>query len=104
MSGSTTESVCCKHHLEEVLLDYLEAPHVTAWAGGDGLTVEGALCCYPRARAASQVPGRQELLTRHPELAEELALFFTPADAQSRPQALSPAAMTRARMAPLPVG
>ena len=76
MNGSTTGSVCCKHHLEEVLLDYLEAPQVTAWAGGDGLTVEEALCCYAQALAASQVPGRQELLTRHPELADELAHFF----------------------------
>jgi hypothetical protein len=34
------------------------------------------LASYSRAAAAGQVPGRAELLRRHPELTEELEAFF----------------------------
>jgi hypothetical protein len=103
MNGSTTGPACCKHHLDEVLLNYLEDPHVTAWAGGDGLTVEEALCCYAEALASNQVPGRQELLTLHPELADELAHFFTEANPHPGPQPSS-SETRRAERASVPVG
>jgi hypothetical protein len=40
------------------------------------LTVQDVLRAYPMAAAAGRVPDRQELLRRHPELADALAAFF----------------------------
>jgi len=79
MTASITEPVSRRHHLDEVLLGYLQDPHVTVWAGGDGLTVEEALWCYTQAVAAGEAPGPQELLALHPDLAAELAAFFSSA-------------------------
>jgi hypothetical protein len=58
--------------LEEVLLAYLRGPGAAAWPGADGLTVDDVLHTYPQAMAAGVVPGWQELLDEHPEMAEEL--------------------------------
>jgi hypothetical protein len=65
-----------RQRLHDILLSYLEGPQVILWPGADGLTAEEALLGYAEAAAAGQVPDRQELLQRHPELAEELRAFF----------------------------
>src|SRR5262245_44016260 len=66
--------------LPEILLGHLEVAEAHAWAGCDGLTVEGALDLYPEAVAAGQVPDWQELLRRHPEAAEQLHAWLAAKD------------------------
>jgi hypothetical protein len=73
MSDTATDSAVRRQRLHEVLLGYLE---VILWPGADGLTLGEALLGYAEAAAAGQVPDQQELLQRHPELAEELRAFF----------------------------
>ena len=63
--------------LRQVLLDYLLASKVVDWPGGDGLTEDDILNCYPQASAAGEVPDRQELCRRHAELVAEILSFFT---------------------------
>ena len=70
------QAVECPRALADILLVYLQQPHVTIWPGSDGLTVEEVLTCYLGAAAAHQAPDPDELLELHPELAGELALFF----------------------------
>jgi hypothetical protein len=62
--------------LREILLDHLRTTKANFWHGIDGLTLEDALNSYCEAAADGQVPGKEELLCQHPELAEELELFF----------------------------
>ena len=62
--------------LPDVLLAYLDGVAAPALPGGDGLTLEDILSCYPVAVGAGQVPGRRQLCERHPELADEVAAFF----------------------------
>jgi hypothetical protein len=76
MSDTATDSAVRRQRLHEVLLGYLEGPQVILWPGADGLTLGEALLGYAEAAAAGQVPDQQELLQRHPELAEELRAFF----------------------------
>jgi hypothetical protein len=61
---------------EDVLLDYLRASAVSSWPGGDGLTVANVLRHYPAAVVAGRVPGWQELLRQHPDLADDVDAFF----------------------------
>jgi hypothetical protein len=81
MSGKPTESNEAAGRLREVLLGYLQAAgSVTAWPGGDGLTVENVLDFYPEAVAFGEVPDWQELLCRHPELATVLQTWMVAKD------------------------
>lgn len=72
-SARTASSI---QSLQEILLAYLEAAHVRLWPGTDGLTLHDVLLSYPQAMAAGRVPGRKELLRKHPDLREDLESFF----------------------------
>jgi hypothetical protein len=64
--------------LNEILLDYLRRIDPHAWPGIDGLTLDIVLESYARVAVAGQVPGKNELLRQHPDLAEELEAVFAP--------------------------
>ncbi len=67
--------------LREILLGYLHAAgSVAAWPGGEGLTLEDILDCYPEAVARGEVPDWQQLLRAHPELAAELHAWLAAKD------------------------
>jgi hypothetical protein len=75
LNDFTTEFLARRQRLQDLLLGYLQvAP--PCWPGADGQTLEDALNGYSRAVVAGAVPGLEELLRRHPELAEELRAFF----------------------------
>jgi hypothetical protein len=81
MLGTASESPEIASSLREVLLGYLQAaPSVTAWPGGDGLTLEIILDFYPEAVAEGEVPDWKELLYRHPEFATELQTWMAAKD------------------------
>jgi len=62
--------------LNAILLGHLRAMDAHFWPGIDGLTLDVVLDCYCQAAAAGHVPGKEELLNRHPELAEAIAAIF----------------------------
>ena len=62
--------------LSAVLLTYLDGVSAPSLPGGDGLTLEDVLSCYPAAVVAGQVPDRRQLCERHPDLAREVDAFF----------------------------
>ena len=72
-SAGTAASI---HSLQEVLLAYLKAADFPLWPGTDGLTLRDVLLSYPQAMADGRVPGREELLRKHPNLREDLESFF----------------------------
>ncbi len=81
MSGKPTESKEVARRLREALLGYLQAAgSITAWPGGDGMTIEDILDFYPEAVAGGEVPDWQELLLVHPELETELHAWLAAKD------------------------
>jgi hypothetical protein len=80
MHRDPTPEPIAPRRLRDVLLDYLQAGGVGAWPGCNGLTVDGILDCYPAAVAVGTVPDWQQLLRRHPELAEALHAWLAAKD------------------------
>jgi hypothetical protein len=70
----------------DALLDYLRAGAVFSWPGGDGLTVEDVLRHHSVSVVAGRVPGWQELLRRHPDLADDVNAFFADPSGDMRPR------------------
>lgn len=77
MNGTLEQRPMSRHAvLNEILLGHLRMMDANFSPGIDGLTLDVVLACYTRAAAAGHVPGKAELLRRHPELATELESFF----------------------------
>lgn len=62
--------------LNAILLGHLRAMDPHFWPGIDGLTLEVVLDSYCHAAAAGHVPGKAELLQRHPGLADAIEALF----------------------------
>ncbi|MSR58533.1 MAG: hypothetical protein EXS05_12905 [Planctomycetaceae bacterium] len=72
--------------LNEILLGNLRTIDPHDWPGVDGLTLDIVLGSYYQAAVAGQVPGKNELLRRHPEFAADLEILFAqPEPAPKRP-------------------
>jgi hypothetical protein len=80
MYGTFSDRNTTARRLREVLLGYLQAAQLSAWPGGDGLTVEDVVAGYPEAVAGDAVPDWQQLLRQHPELAAELHSWLADKD------------------------
>jgi hypothetical protein len=84
MNGAVKQfPMSCNPALRDMLLDHLRTTKANFWHGIDGLTLDDALNSYCEAAVAGQVPGKEQLLCQHPELAAELETFFTAAQACS---------------------
>lgn len=60
--------------LRELLLFYLQRS--LGWPGADSTTLEEVLRAYPALARLGRVPGREELLRCHPELAAAVQAVF----------------------------
>src|SRR5262245_46439775 len=69
--------------LNAILLGHLRAMDAHFWPGIDGLTLRVVLDSYCQA-AAGHVPGKEELLQRHPDMAEAIAAIFAECATASR--------------------
>jgi hypothetical protein len=70
--------------LHAILLGHLREMDANFWPGIDGLTLDVVLDSYCLAAASGHVPGKDELLHRHPELAEAIEAFFAVCAAAAR--------------------
>jgi hypothetical protein len=75
----------CSAALLEILLTHFQAATLLPIPGGDGLTLEDAVSCYPLGIAAGLLPSWEELLRVHPELAEEIRAVLARAGARAAP-------------------
>ena len=63
--------------LIDLLADYLLTASDIEYHGAEGMTVEDVVCTgYRAAVDRGWVPGRVELIRRHPELMDEINAFF----------------------------
>ena len=62
--------------LRRILLEFLLTCDAVHWPGVDGLTEDDILGCYPGASANRDVPGKRELLRRHPNLSAQIEHLF----------------------------
>jgi hypothetical protein len=74
MSIACVPSAPATLRLDEILLGHLLANW--PWPGGDGLTADAVLSCYPRAAALGHVPGHRELERLYPERHGELQSLY----------------------------
>jgi len=77
----------CHPELRGILLDHLQRAWAHISPGVDGLTVDEVLDLYSQAAVAGHVPNQEELLRQYPQLAAELAAFFSPAQLRAEPMA-----------------
>jgi hypothetical protein len=77
MDRANAESEILWRRLQELLLRHLWAAHIPVWPGADGITLEAVLRSYPQAVADGCVPSPAQLLAEHPDLEQQLAIFFT---------------------------
>ena len=69
-----------KARLREVLLELLQLGPVGTWPGCDGMTVDDILDHLPQAVADGKVAEWQQLLARHPDIADELLNWLAEKD------------------------
>ena len=79
MHETALGTVARRQLLVETLLHYLHGYQAFPWPGADGLTLEEVPSSYLDAVKVGKVPGREELLHRHPDLSIELEELFHPA-------------------------
>ena len=76
MVAESADSKVSEDLLRRILLRFLLASAAVDWPGVDGLTEDDILSCYPLASAKGNVPGKRELLRRHPNLSAEIEALF----------------------------
>jgi hypothetical protein len=90
----------CHPALSEILLDRLQIAWAQISPGIDGLTVDAVLDFNSRAAAAGQVPNKEELLHRYPQLSPELEVFLAPI--QLRAELMASGRVIAASLAQIP--